>query len=746
MSAVVDVALDRIRGVLGDRYRLDGDSAPGGMATVYFGEELKKRRPVAIKVLRPEQASEVTVGRFHREIAILGRLTHPHIVPLLDSDEREGLFYFIMPRLDGGTLRDRLERKGQLPIKDAVQIGVDVAEALSFAHAQGIIHRDVKPENILFSAGKALVADFGVARILLGTDTGTTTSRGVTIGTPAYMSPEQASGSTALDARSDIYSLACVVYEMLAGSPVFSGDTPQSVMARHLHEPPPSIRAVRREVSLALERVVLKALAKSPADRYESAAEFGAALRAPEPAAAADAGESVAVLAFETGSTDRAADVLGEGIPDEIINALARVPGLRVIGRTSSFRFKGTGASAAEIGAALHVRTVLEGSVSESPQRIHVAARLVNVADEQTLWAETYDRAPGDVIAIQVDIAKAIAARLLVGLDGGAMRVPEAPHSANYDAYHLYLRGRYHWVRRELKDAHACFRQALDLDPEYALAHAGLADACTLLAQYGLAPPAEVLPIARAAVKRALKLAPDLAEAHCAAGTIALVFDWKWRTAERELRRSIELNPRYDTARYWLALYLSYVRARFDEAVDQAKRAVALDPLAPLPAAQLGLTLIGAARYDEALTVLHRAIELGPQLFLPRTFYGVVAFHLGRIDDAIESLEEAANKSARHPWPLASLAVCFAAQGRQDKVEYIHRELVARAGLGYVQSGMLGVVQAALGDMTGAFKLLRRACKERDGILIYSKRYLAFATLQNDTRMKPIYRRIGIRA
>ena len=481
-------------------------------------------------------------------------------------------------------------------------------------------------------------------------------------------------------------------------------------------------------------------------DRFDSATKFGAALLAPEETAVAQAGESVAVLAFATGSADPAADILGEGVPDEIINALARVPGLRVIARTSSFRFKGSGASIAEIGAALKVRTVLEGRVSQGAGRVHVTARLVNAADEQPLWAEDYKRATGDLIAIQVEIARAIAARLQVGLEGGVGRVPEAPHSSNSDAHHLYLKGRYHWARRELKDAHACFARALALDPDYALAHAGLADACTLLAQYGLAAPARVLPDARQAVRRALELAPDLAEAHCAAGTIALVFDWNWAAAESELRLAIELNSRYDTARYWLAFYLTFIQARFDEALDQAKRAVDLDPLAALPTAQLGLTLIGAARYDEALTVLRRATELNPRLFLPRTFLGVLAHRLERTDEAIESLQTALELSGRHPWPLASLAVCFASQGRRKEVKSIHQELVARAGLQYVQSAMLGVVTAALGNMEGAFSLLGRACDERDGILIYSKRYPAFAALQTDPRMRRIYERVGITA
>ncbi len=738
----MDDALERLRAALVGRYQVEVLLGQGGMATVYRAWDGKHERSVAIKQLRPELANRLGVERFLREIKTTAGFTHPHILSLYDSGEDDGLLYYVMPYIEGETLRGRLVRDGALPISDALRIAREVAEALAYAHDHGVIHRDIKPDNILFSAGGALVADFGIARAFRAASLEPLTKTDMIVGTLLYMSPEQAAGKA--EARSDIYSLGCVLYEMLVGSPPFTGP-PETLIARHAFDPPPSIRSVRPTVPDAVERIVFQALAKAPADRFATAAQFAEALRTPPDPLVDVEVESIAVLPFANLSADPEADYFSDGITEEIINALARIPGLRVAARTSCFAFRGKAAELADIGAKLRVATVLEGSVRRAGQQLRITAQLVKVRDGFQVWSEQYDRDLEDVFAIQEEIARMIVDRLKVTLGDGQRAPVVTPPTKSLDAYHLYLKGRYYWQQRGfgLKKALECFGQALALDPDYALAHAGLADACSLVAQYGFAQPERMLSQAHASARRALELAPELAEAHCASGTLALLFDWDWRRAATDLRRAIELNPRYDAARYWLAFYLTYIEGRFEEGVAHAERAVALDPLAALPAAQLGLVLIGASRYEAAIGTLERSIALDAGLFLPYLMLGVLYEHLERSEEAYATLETAVAVSGRHPWTLAHLAVSASSLGRLEEAQAIHDELYARTRREYVQSAMLALVTAAVGRVDEAFALLERACEERDGILFYSRRYPAFKVLKRDTRMNGIYRQIG---
>src|SRR5205823_4286762 len=407
--------LAHLQASLPDRYTLERPLGRGGMATVYLANDRNLRRQVELTVVHPELATAVGVERFLREIGTAAGLNHPLILALHDSGEAGDLPFYTMPYVEGEeTLRRRLNRERQLSIDDAAAVTCDVAEALAYAHSRGVVHRDIKPENILFSAGRAVVADFGIAGALTVARIEPLTGIGAMIGTPAYMSPEQVAGDAALDGRSDQYSLACVLYEMLAGRPPFDGPTVQAVLARLSIELPAPIRTARPSVPDALERAVLKALAKVPADRFATISQFADAVRARDQAAAVDGdAESIAVLPFANLSADPGFEYLSDGIAEDIINALAQLPGLRV------------------------------------------------------------------------------AARLQVTLDGGAAASLVTPATGNLDAYHLCLRGRYLLAQRGLglRKALECFDQALALDPSYALAHAGLAEACTVLAQYGLVPP-----------------------------------------------------------------------------------------------------------------------------------------------------------------------------------------------------------------------------------------------------------------
>ena len=741
----VSSLLTRLQAAVADRYTITREVGRGGMATVFLGDDLKLDRRVAIKVLHPQLATGLGVERFLREIKTAAGLNHPHIVALHESGEAGGLLFYVMPYIEGETLRGRLNREGQLPIEDAVRIACDVAEALSYAHSRGVVHRDIKPENIMFSAGTAMVTDFGIARAVTAASREPITDTGIIVGTPAYMSPEQAGPNGQIDGRSDIYSLGCVVYEMLTGSTPFTGWSAQAVIARHSLEPVAPIHVVRPAVRHVVEQAVLTALAKAPADRFSTAAQFAAALTERDGATAdVDGGQSIAVLPFANLSGDRDFEYFSDGIAEEVINALTQLPGLRVAARTSSFAFRGPAIELTEVGAKLKVATVLEGSVRKAGNRLRISVQLVKVADGYHLWSERYDREMPDVFAIQDEIAKAVATRLQVAL-GGEEAPLVTPATGSLDAYHLYLRGRYYLSQRglALKNALECFHQAIALDSNYALAHAGFADACTILAEYGFAPPNELRPKARAAVQKALHLAPELAEVHCASGALSFMCDWDWDRAARDLRRAVELNPRSVAARQWLSYYLVFVEGRFDEGLDQARRAVDLDPLAPLLVMQLGMTLMGAGRYEEALAPLLRARAFAPMMFLPTIHLGLLYNHLGRSDEAIAPLEVAVTASGRHPWTLAALAVCYSSLGKLADVEAISDELNARARREYVQSTTRAIVAASRGHLDAAFELLEQACAEHDGILVYAKRYPFLRLLQTDPRIERVYRCVG---
>jgi TolB-like protein len=725
---------------LADRYRFENRwLGQGGMATVYPAHDLKHNCPVAVKILRPELADAIGVERFRVEITTMAALSHPFIVPLLDSGEAAGQLYYVMPHR-ATTLRDRISAEGQLGVADTVAITSDVATALSFAHAHGFVHRDVKPENILFADGRAQLADFGIAKSLAPGSADRLTKAGIRIGTPQYMSPEQCAGDDEIDARSDIYSLGCVVYEMLLGRVPFDGRTTQQVIARHLTEPVPPIRSVRPVVAEVVERAIFKALAKVPADRFRTATEFANTLLERESADTGALGDSIAVLPFKNVNPGLDTEWLADGIAEEIRGALGRVPGLRVAANVSSVALRGR--SVAEIGAELHVAMVLTGSVLRSGKRLRISVELAKVSDEYQLWIERYDRKMTDVFAIQDEIAKAIVDRLQVTFDGaGAALV--TPPTKNLDAYHLYLRGRHALEQRELELALESLGRAVALDGDYALAQAGFADACTLTAQYGFAPARALLDKIEGATRRALDLAPELAEAHSAAGTLALVFGWDWERAARELRRAVELNRRCVAAQFWLGLYLTHVAGNADEGLLHARVAVEVDPRSALAWAQLGMALIGAGQHEAAIEPLVWAAQLGRSLLIPNLYLGVNYIHLGKAPEALAALKTALRVSGRHPFTISALAVYHATLGNPADAQPLHDELVARSRQEYVQASMLSLTTAAIGRVDEAFLLLDKACDDRDGVMIFSKRYPAFALLQRDPRMERIYRRVG---
>ncbi len=600
-----------LQAALADRYVIERELGSGGMATVYLARDLKHRRFVALKVLSPALAASLGADRFLREIELAARLQHPHIVTVFDSGDAGGILWYTMPYVEGETLRARLERERQLPLDVALRIAVEAARALEFAHQHGVLHRDVKPENLLLTTdGSTMVADFGIARPW--GEMSQLTQSGVVVGTPAYMSPEQAAGERALDARTDIYALGCVLYEMLAGEMPYSGPNAQAVLARRLSEPAPSLRTTR-DLPVAVERTVARALARTPADRYASAAEFARALQFVDAPArpilqrrwlaaavvvlllagvaaairfrAGAKGPAVpvsaAVLPFADLSEGKDQEYFSDGLTDELITALSRVEGINVAARTSSFQFKNRQVDVSEIGRQLHVGAILEGSVRRSGNRVRITAQLVSTRNGYQLWADAYDRELKDVFGVQEDIARSIIAALQVKLGARGNRALRARPTTDIEAYDLYLKGRFAWNQRTrsgMQLAVSYLEQAVARDSEFALAWAALADAYLLAIPYAGTSKDVDWPKAKAVATRALAIDSTLGEAYTALAYGTMIYDWDWPAAEANFQRAIAVDPTYPTGHQWYGDFL-WSQGRLREALDQMRDALRLDPL-----------------------------------------------------------------------------------------------------------------------------------------------------------------------
>jgi len=556
--------LDRLRNALSQSYTIDRELGRGGMATVYLAQDGKHERLVALKVLHPDLAATLGPERFLREIKLAARLNHPHILPLHDSGDAEGFLYYVMPYVEGESLRERLDRERQLPIDEAVHHARAIASALDYAHRQQIVHRDIKPENVMLYEGEAMVMDFGIAKAVSSAGADTLTQTGMMVGTPAYVSPEQAAGETNLDGRSDQYSLACMLYEMLSGERAFSGPTAQAVMAKRFTDTVKPLRSLRGSIPESVERAVTRAMSTDVAARYKTAAQFAQALASSNfstptdtatlPQQTISSAKSVAVIPFSNMSTDAENEYFADGMAEEIINALSKIQSLRVASRTVSFALKGKNEDLTEVGRKLHVSTVLDGSVRRMGNRVRITAQLVNVADGYQLWSDRYDREMEDIFAIQDDISQSIVKALRVILSEDEKKAIEKARTVNVEAYDYYIRGRqfFHQLRRKsLEYARQMFKRAIDVDPEYALAYAGVADCCSLLYMYFDANDAN-LSQADVASRKALELEPGLAEAHVARG-LAVSLSKKYDEAEHEYESAMHLDPKLFEAAYFFA-------------------------------------------------------------------------------------------------------------------------------------------------------------------------------------------------
>ena len=678
--------MSRLITALSDRYRIDRELGAGGMATVYLAHDLKHDRDVAIKVLRAEVGQSLGAERFLREIRMAARLSHPHILPLFDSGQVDDALYYVMPVVRGESLRDRLDRERMLPVANAVRIASEVAGALDHAHRNGVVHRDIKPDNIMLQDGHALVADFGIGKALGAVDAETMTQAGMSVGTPAYMSPEQASGD-AVDGRSDIYSLGCVLYEMLVGEQPFTGRNAQAVIAKRFAQTPADVSGLREGISGPVARAVQKALARAPMDRHDTAALFVTSLGEMESISAKPAppAQSLAVMPFVNRSGDADNQYFSDGLSEDLINALTSHAGLHVASRTSAFRFRGSALDIRDIGDQLNVTYVLEGSVRRSGAKLRVTAQLVSVSSGFQLWSERYDREMTDVFEIQDEIVASIVGALVPALmaTGTPSMTAIRRHTDNLEAYELYLKGRSYWHQRSpatVRVAIQCFEQAIALDPDYALAYCGLADSYGILRVYGWTRAEDNRDKASAAVDRAMALDAGLAEANFSLAFFTFYFERRWRDAEPHFARARALGPRNSLIHLYSSLFYSIVGDE-SEVHRLAQVALDLDPLSPFVQALQSCAFYIIGDYEKAERLSAHALTLQGDYLLGLWAHGSALIGLGRFDEGIARLERATAMS-RAPFTVCLLGLAFGLAGRVSDAQQLLAELDERASRG----------------------------------------------------------------
>lgn len=732
-----------------ERYKIIEELGSGGMGKVYRVLDKKTDEELALKLIRPEvSADKKTIERFTNELKLAHKISHRNVCRIFHLGEEEGTHYITMEYLKGEDLKNRLDKVKRFDANTFLDIAKQLCEGLSEAHRVGVIHRDLKPANIMIDKdGHVQIMDFGIARSL---EAKGVTEAGMIIGTPEYMSPEQVEGKRT-DQRSDIYSLGIILYEMLTGQVPFKGETLIDIAIKQKSEKPKDPSEIHSQIPKSLARLILKCLEKDKEKRFQNTALLMSELQRLGEADSEDIQipeekTSIAVLPFTNMSADPEQEYFCDGMSEELINALTKVKELHVVARTSAFSFKGKDIDIREIGEKLDVDKVLEGSVRKAGDKLRITAQLINVSDGYHLWSERYDREMDDVFAIQDEITMAIVDNLKVSLLGGEKTEITKRHTKDLDAYNLYLKGRHFWSIRTgegFKKAIECYQHALKIDPNYAPAYAGMADAFGFLGFFSFVPPQDVFTKCKEMAKKALAIDNMLSEAHTSLAMASGFYERNWSYADREFKRAIEINPNNPYAQYLYALYLIGLD-RLDEAEGYIHRALALDPLSHIINMFVAFLLLYRRQYDESIKAFKRALELHPT-------FGMAYIHLGRAycmkkmyKEAISAVQKGVDFSGGAPIARGLSGCILALSGQKDEAEKVLFELKERAELGFVPSFAVMLIYIGLGDKDNAFEWFENGIEQRDPALFHIKASPEADILRSDPRYEALLKKMNL--
>lgn len=833
--------MNLVSGSIIGHYTVVSRLGKGGMGEIYLAEDSRLGRKVAIKLL-PEALTkdQEQVRRFEQEARAASALNHPNIITIYEVGEAGPAHFIATEYIDGETLRERLNRE-RMSLDEILDVAIQIASALAAAHQVGIVHRDIKPENIMLRPdGYVKVLDFGLAKLTesplkekegkAGAETSplstqVTTNPGVIIGTPNYMSPEQARGLT-IDARTDIFSFGAMLYEMIAGRRPFDGPTVSDVLVAVLTTDPPPLRNFMPGLAARIERIISEAMAKKKSERTQSISETLSALRKQKRLLEIEAGvdetippesvarkiiardavatvrespilsekitsaretliagslhmtgtlfrksvvpvlvviliaivtvihvmwsrgrnaiDSMAVLPFVNLSRDPNAEYLSDGMTESLINNLSRLPNVKVLSRNAVFRYKGTETDAATIGREMNVRAVLFGRIDQTRDDLSISVELVDAKDNTSIWGEKYRRKMSDVLALQEEIARQVSEKLHPGMTGEEKQRMEKKYTESSDAYRLYLQGRFYWNKRTVEGMRRgieFFEQAIALDPNYALAYAGLADCYSLLGEYGAIPTNETIKKAGEAAIRAIEIDNTLAEAHTSLAAVR-EYEWQWADAEAEYKRAIESNPNYATARHWYGVYLSSM-GRFDESVRELKVALELDPVSPIINTGLGRAYYSAREYDRAIEQYRKTLDMEPN-FAEAHFQLALAYEGKHMYDEAATEYEKSAQLFDDKTMMSWVARVHALAGRRSEAERFMKELDAMSKERYVSPYFGAMIYAALGDKDHAMKGLERVYDEKSYYVVWLKIDTIFDPLRNEPRFQDLLKRIGL--